>query len=363
MSAQRRRPSLPLARYNPLSHIFSPVLSLTRIIRRTYRPEREEANSSVPSTPTSSAVTSSGRLDGINQRIPVLAPNESSHSASSGQNVPGYFPSLGRRGEDEREGKGEREGESDHGDEDEGKGGTKSGDDEDDETSDLDYVPPSSSDSSTSMSSVTSLAEAIISGKVVLQPSESAESASAGAGARISASAEPRSRSGARRLCTNWTEQALAHADLEPGEILEVPEIVAHSGSDSLSEPPSELAVAYLVRRVRTYQFRGSYLGGRLKFEPRLPGPPSINRWMYHPTTPGPAADTERAIGDVDFNPAPNGGLQYFVYCEAPGTNDHEYAWAPLQLGGSHPLMSSYVLYHHPEHAPFWLYQPVREEF
>ncbi|KAG8793281.1 hypothetical protein FRC12_003286 [Ceratobasidium sp. 428] len=352
MSVQRRRSSvLANARYNPLSQILSPVLSLTRLIRRTYRPEREATGSSVSLIPTPSIVAGSNHLDGINQgNAPIVAPNRFSHLAvyefDHGRlwlNAVGTKAFL--------DSKGGADG---------GEGGHGSKGNESDDTSDSDYVQPSSSDPSVSTDVTSSIPSVGADGSVVQPLSASAESASAEIVARTSASMAPCSTT--RQRCANWAEDAGTHVGLEPGEIFEVPEIAARSGS-SLSQAPSELIVAQPIQRIRFYEFRDLYLGGRLHFEPRLPGPPGVNRWLYRPVMHGLEANTERAIGDIDFSPLPGGGFQYFVYCEAPGTNDYlEYCWVPLQLGGPHPHHTSYVLYHLLDFAPLWLHQPSGDE-
>ncbi|KAG8794066.1 hypothetical protein FRC12_000662 [Ceratobasidium sp. 428] len=320
MSAERRRSSaLSAARYSPFSRILSPVYSLTRLIRRTYQSEREAIGSPVDSTPAPSVAAGSSDLGGINQCGPIPALNGHSHSASHGSNamVPfRFWNPIESEGNE----------------------------------SDSDYVPPARSESSvlTEMFSTTT----------------ETSDPSTGVVARTSVSMVPRSCASPRQLCVNWTEQTRHHSELEPGEILEIPEVGRRlSVLDLLSdsEPPSELAVPYLARPPRSYEFGDSFIGGRLKFDPPLPGPPSINRWMYHPRTLARMADTERAIGDIDFNPALGDGFEYYVYCEAPGCNDHIYTWLSRQVGDSHPLLPNYVLHHYPDRAPVWLYQPWRE--
>ncbi|KAG8715525.1 hypothetical protein FRC09_016543 [Ceratobasidium sp. 395] len=316
MSAQRRRSSaLSAARYNPFSRIISPVISLTRLIRGTYQSERESIGSSVNSTPAPSVAAGSGDLGDMNQRGLIPALNRRSHSASHGSNA---TDSVGLWNLIESQGS------------------------ESDNPSDSDYAPPSSSESSVLTEIYSTTTEAC--------------DPSAGAVTRTSASTAQRLRTGIRQLCVNWAEETVPPSELEPGEILEdTSEVGLFRGS----EPPSEIGAPFFARRIRTYEFRDAFDGGRLEFYPPLPGPPSINRWMYHPTKLVTMANNVRAIGDIDFNPAPGGGFEYYVYCEAPGTNlQLEYAWMLRQVGDYHPLHANYVLHHYSCFAPVWLRPP-----
>ncbi|KAG8781791.1 hypothetical protein FRC12_021514 [Ceratobasidium sp. 428] len=316
MSSQRRPSALSNARYSPLSRLFSPIISLTRVIRGTYRPNN--AAPGLPDLPVS--------VEGENGR------KEAGEGGSTASD-PDFVPSSALPSSSSSDGSDADEGElffalppwprTD--------GMLFSSDTaestlylwrEEGTTTDPDYTPPSSSSPLPSSDSTTESSVTYIY---------------------------------IREKCSHGARQSAPRMDLEPGEIIEAPEILTLSSS---SAPPSELVAEHLRTHARTYEFGASFVGGRLKFEPPLPGPPSLNRWMYHPICLGPVADNGRAIGDIDFNPAPGGGLEYYVYSEAPGYNaTQEYCWLPCRIGGAHPHVPHYVLRHSPEHAPLWSYQ------
>ncbi|KAG8714057.1 hypothetical protein FRC09_018049 [Ceratobasidium sp. 395] len=344
MSSQRRPSTLSNARYSPLSRLFSPIISLTRIIRGTYRPNNATAPAGLPDLSVSvedkkgrEEADEGGSIDSDPDYIPSSSSSSSSSSDSSDAERSGSVTSISSpssplplpssaHSSDTAE-------------------STLYLWIEEGTTTDPDYTPPSSSSPLPSSDSTTesSITYIYISSNSTHSVGEVRPVGPAGEASVV------------QGKCARWAGQSAPRVELEPGEIIEAPEILTLSSS---SAPPSELVAEHMRTRVRTYNFGASFVGGRLKFEPPLPGPPSINRWMYQPICTGPVADNARAIGDIDFNPAPGGGLEYYVYSEAPGYNDtQEYCWIPCRIGGAHPHIPHYVLSHIPEHAPFWSYQ------
>ncbi|KAG8715592.1 hypothetical protein FRC08_010417 [Ceratobasidium sp. 394] len=416
MSAQRHSSSAPGARFNPLSRILSPVVSLTHLIRSVYHPKRRETLGppavlgATALVPTRSGHSDSDNvIHGRSLQGNALVPHESGGGGggegmkeNGGNRVADAEPRLDsilslEFGTDSSSDSDYIESSSSS------SASTESSSDlsgpsakSSNSSSDSDYVPSTSSASSSGLdfpepSSSSTLTESSsdLSGPSVKSSDSSSDpdyvpsTSSASSSTTITSSTKSyiyisssdsgilnlkeasqatASVSHARQMCQDWAKQAPARSDPESGEIVEAPEILEQSAVGLPSEAPSELAIARVVRRVRTYKFRDSFSGGRLKFDPPLPGPPSINRWMFHPTRiTGLMADNSCAVGDVDFNPAPGGGFEYFVYSEAPGTNDREYGWFARQIGCPHPHVPGYVLHHYPEHAPIWVYQPWME--